>query len=277
MGGAVGAWIGIIGFIALLVWAVKSNNKRLAAKARGSVHVVTVGVNRVNGTIAKFSRMGYVLVQQSSANDPKLWNFGSQIRVTLTFRKERDATPVGGVAEPQHTQAQAPPAGTVIEAATFQFVNYSGGLPIHRQPEPKGTLILPGTGPTFARWELHWATGSGLATEHPFVHGGLARYPLKVEARGTVGSRITISDAQNPTIRGHFDLPNTVPGAVNRALTARAGAVAVAKKGLEVVHKQAAPSSRLGIADELAKLADLRDKGVMSDAEFEAEKAKLLS
>ena len=35
--------------------------------------------------------------------------------------------------------------------------------------------------------------------------------------------------------------------------------------------------SRLGIADELAKLADLRDKGVMSDDEFELEKARLLS
>ena len=29
--------------------------------------------------------------------------------------------------------------------------------------------------------------------------------------------------------------------------------------------------------DELAKLADLKDKGVLSDAEFEAQKAKLLS
>ncbi|MGO9457444.1 MAG: SHOCT domain-containing protein [Acidimicrobiales bacterium] len=30
-------------------------------------------------------------------------------------------------------------------------------------------------------------------------------------------------------------------------------------------------------ADELAKLADLKSKGVLSDAEFEAQKAKLLS
>lgn len=30
-------------------------------------------------------------------------------------------------------------------------------------------------------------------------------------------------------------------------------------------------------ADELAKLADLKDKGVITDAEFEAQKAKLLS
>jgi hypothetical protein len=32
-----------------------------------------------------------------------------------------------------------------------------------------------------------------------------------------------------------------------------------------------------GAADELAKLADLRDKGVISDAEFQAAKAKALA
>lgn len=87
-GGAIGVWLGIIGFVALLVWASKSHNKRLAAAPRGSTHVVTVGVGRVNGTIAKYSRMGYVVVSQSSANDPKVKAVGSQIRVTLMFRKE---------------------------------------------------------------------------------------------------------------------------------------------------------------------------------------------
>ncbi len=32
-----------------------------------------------------------------------------------------------------------------------------------------------------------------------------------------------------------------------------------------------------GTADQLAKLADLKDRGVLSDAEFEAEKGKILS
>ncbi len=40
--------------------------------------------------------------------------------------------------------------------------------------------------------------------------------------------------------------------------------------------KQAAGSSG-GSADELAKLADLKAKGVLTDAEFEAQKAKILS
>jgi ABC-type Fe3+ transport system permease subunit len=36
-------------------------------------------------------------------------------------------------------------------------------------------------------------------------------------------------------------------------------------------------ASSSGTADQLAKLADLKDRGVLSDAEFEAEKAKILS
>jgi putative oligomerization/nucleic acid binding protein/phospholipase D-like protein len=55
-------------------------------------------------------------------------------------------------------------------------------------------------------------------------------------------------------------------------------AVAQARRQQEAFDaqvRQAAGSS--GSADELAKLVDLRDKGVLTDAEFQAQKAKLLS
>ena len=43
-------------------------------------------------------------------------------------------------------------------------------------------------------------------------------------------------------------------------------------------RSQAAPNvAQVSVADELAKLAQLRDSGVLSPAEFEAQKAKLLS
>jgi ABC-type multidrug transport system fused ATPase/permease subunit len=42
-------------------------------------------------------------------------------------------------------------------------------------------------------------------------------------------------------------------------------------------YVRAAAGSSGGSADELAKLADLKSKGVITDAEFEAQKAKLLS
>jgi hypothetical protein len=36
------------------------------------------------------------------------------------------------------------------------------------------------------------------------------------------------------------------------------------------------PAPSVDVADELAKLADLKDRGVLSDAEFASQKAKLL-
>jgi hypothetical protein len=46
------------------------------------------------------------------------------------------------------------------------------------------------------------------------------------------------------------------------------------KEAFDAQVRQAAGAS--SGADELAKLADLKDKGVLTDAEFEAQKAKLL-
>jgi hypothetical protein len=57
----------------------------------------------------------------------------------------------------------------------------------------------------------------------------------------------------------------------------RAEAQAVAQqKAFDAYVKQAAGSSGGSSADELAKLGDLKAKGVITDAEFEAQKAKLL-
>jgi ABC-type multidrug transport system fused ATPase/permease subunit len=47
------------------------------------------------------------------------------------------------------------------------------------------------------------------------------------------------------------------------------------QKAFNAYVKQAAGSG--SSADDLVKLADLKDKGVLTDAEFEAQKAKLLS
>jgi ABC-type multidrug transport system fused ATPase/permease subunit len=49
------------------------------------------------------------------------------------------------------------------------------------------------------------------------------------------------------------------------------------QKAFDDYVKQAAGGSVGNSADELAKLADLKAKGVLTDAEFEAQKAKILS
>ncbi|MBF6556176.1 MAG: SHOCT domain-containing protein [Acidimicrobiales bacterium] len=55
-----------------------------------------------------------------------------------------------------------------------------------------------------------------------------------------------------------------------------AAAAAQQQKAFDSYVKQAAGTTG-GSADELAKLADLKSKGVLTDAEFEAQKAKLLT
>ncbi len=52
-------------------------------------------------------------------------------------------------------------------------------------------------------------------------------------------------------------------------------AVQAQQKAMDQYIKETATSG--SSADELAKLADLKNKGVLSDAEFEAQKAKLLT
>ncbi len=49
------------------------------------------------------------------------------------------------------------------------------------------------------------------------------------------------------------------------------------QKAFDDYVKQAAGTSGTSSADELSKLADLKQQGVISDAEFEAQKAKILS
>jgi hypothetical protein len=55
-----------------------------------------------------------------------------------------------------------------------------------------------------------------------------------------------------------------------------AAAAAQQQQAFDAYVKQTAGSSG-GSADELAKLADLKAKGVLTDAEFQAQKAKLLT
>ena len=53
-------------------------------------------------------------------------------------------------------------------------------------------------------------------------------------------------------------------------------AAAAQQKAFDSYVKQTAGASGSSSVDELAKLADLKSKGVITDAEFDAQKAKLL-
>jgi hypothetical protein len=49
------------------------------------------------------------------------------------------------------------------------------------------------------------------------------------------------------------------------------------QQAFDAYVKQTAGTSGDGVADQLSKLADLRSQGVLTDAEFEAQKSKVLS
>jgi Short C-terminal domain/Phospholipase_D-nuclease N-terminal len=52
---------------------------------------------------------------------------------------------------------------------------------------------------------------------------------------------------------------------------------AMQQKSFDQYVKQTAGASSEGTADQLAKLADLKSQGVLTDAEFDAQKAKVLA
>jgi len=205
------------------------------------------------------------------------------------------------VPQPQAVPVPQPQVVTVPEAR-FEFADYDGGLLQHPQPEATGTLILPGPGSTIGRWELHFATGKDLIPEHRLTHGGFTAAPLAFEATGPSSCRGTIRDLTHPAVLGHFHLPNTPIAEVEAALAARATVVEASRNApgwslatdgqwhpperhANYVAPPPAPKPAVGrvasapstsVADELAKLLDLKNAGALTDDEFAAQKAKLL-
>ena len=62
-----------------------------------------------------------------------------------------------------------------------------------------------------------------------------------------------------------------------RSMTERDVGRAQARQAQFDQYVRETASSTGGVSDELTKLADLKDKGVITDAEFEQQKAKILS
>lgn len=79
-----------------------------------------------------------------------------------------------------------------------------------------------------------------------------------------------ISVLTNTAERG-FLLEKTAPEAIKTRLMPL-----LAKLAEQQEPEPEAGHSKLGIADEIAKLAELRGSGVLTDEEFHAQKAKLL-
>jgi len=87
IGVAVGqAWLAIIGVIILLFAAAVASGQRRARQLRsaaaGETRVETVKAHQANSTISEYRDAGWEHVGSTAAK-----SFGSEARVTLTFRK----------------------------------------------------------------------------------------------------------------------------------------------------------------------------------------------
>lgn len=89
--------------------------------------------------------------------------------------------------------------------------------------------------------------------------GGTLSYAGRAEHRPELGT-------------GRAPEPADITRAVTLSRAVTTAAAAIASTPTQGVQRGAGPS----IADELAKLASLRDQGILTDEEFQAQKSKLL-
>jgi hypothetical protein len=91
-------------------------------------------------------------------------------------------------------------------------------------------------------------------------------------ARGLVWSNITIESTGGQS----FELEGVPKADAERVKSLLDNAVAAARGGTSAAPVAAASAPVPDVADQLRKLADLRDQGILTDDEFAAQKAKLL-
>jgi Short C-terminal domain len=97
---------------------------------------------------------------------------------------------------------------------------------------------------------------------------------LYICARLREGETVPIVAGRLNTKRVTVDL--AAHAAAREATDAVPGSTKIRRRPAVTLIRQLAAAAAPDLADELTKLADLRDRGALTDAEFEAQKAKLL-
>ena len=170
-----------------------------------------------------------------------------------------------------------------MEEMTFRMANYDGGLPSHSTPESKGRLVLTPSG----TWALEFA--GSFRKSATWIRAGFVRNPFEVTETGPGSCHVTIRDTQDPAITAGFDLPLTPAAGIRKALASYVTATITAQERSSAIRQGAqiqdtpahsptpAPiGPSLSVADELKKLGELRDSGLLTDDEFAKQKAELL-
>lgn len=114
-------------------------------------------------------------------------------------------------AVPKAQKAAVPTAPVAMAARmSFRLANYDGGFPSYPTKEGNGELTLTNN----HEWELHF---TGKTT---YVRGTLYQYPMAVMATGSGSCHVTMTDAEDPSVKVSFDLPRTSAPVFLWALTA---------------------------------------------------------
>ena len=160
------------------------------------------------------------------------------------------------------TPAALPTVAVTPNHMKFLLTNYDGGFPVHPTKEKRGELVLT----IEQKWELHFRG------TNQYAHGGLIRVRSSVTKTGSNSCRVTFTDTQEPSVTATFELPLTPAADITRAL------VTYSPRLVAPPRKVIAPRviTQLGVADEIAKLGELRSQGLLTDEEFNAQKLKLL-
>jgi len=187
----------------------------------------------------------------------------------LVFKANSKKERIANALEAQNratNQANRSARPTLADSGIYHFSNYDGGFPLHSSPEKRGTLKF-----VDAQWQLHFAKGE------PFVHGGVGRYPMQITTATQWGGRyscwVTMTDKEDPTISAKFRIEGMSADQFTTSMARHQPKPAPPVRGLP---RHVVGASPIGIADEIAKLGQLRDKGLLTEAEFDAQKARLL-
>jgi hypothetical protein len=196
--------------------------------------------------VARMNANGWQIAEKSKdgpAVNPKALLAGGLVGAVISARRFRPmdvtwvrAAPSPVAAEPQ---SAAPLEVNLNKDAKFRIANYDGGIPVHPQAEPAGTLLFSADK---GRWELHWPPQGLVVRKKPYMHFGATRHALDVEPTGPTSCRVTIRDLQDPSITAHFDMPDTPAMVIKSQSDARM------KDGAEKAARARTEASRITAA-----------------------------
>ena len=162
-------------------------------------------------------------------------------------------------------------AASVAQAAfavrRFRISNYDGGLPIERKPHQDGTFVLTADN----QWQLHFASTSR------WLYGPCAGYHFDVTDTTASSCRVTMRATQAPNSAASFDLPDDSGEEVRGCIPTQVSVDSQAAPALGPQEPAPLPSAPApNTLEQIRQLAEMRDSGILTEAEFEAKKTELL-